>query len=75
MRKTTILTATIGMMVAATIALYVAKVLNVAPVAGWSWWAVYSPLWAPWALVASGAVLLLASVGMDRLLRKLDGSL
>lgn len=71
MRLTTKITATIGMMVAATIALYVAKLLALEPVAGWSWWAIYSPLWVPWLLVALAAVLLLASTGLAKWLNQL----
>lgn len=72
MKLTTILTATIGMMVAATIALYVAKVLAFEPVAAWPWWLIYAPLWAPWVLVAAAALVLLLSLLVDRkLLRQL----
>ncbi|MBD2769729.1 hypothetical protein IC235_17705 [Hymenobacter sp. BT664] len=71
MTLTTKITATIGMMVAATVALYVAKLLAWAPVAAWPWWLIYAPLWGPWVLVSAAAVVLLVSMAIDR---KLLGS-
>jgi hypothetical protein len=70
-KLTTKITATIGMMVAATLALYVLKLAAWAPVASWPWWAVYAPLWGPWALLAFAALVLLAGIFGERLLKRL----
>jgi hypothetical protein len=47
-----VIVASIGMMLATAGMLAGLKLLAVGMVVGWSWWAVWAPLWAPWLVVA-----------------------
>ncbi|MDJ0363593.1 hypothetical protein QMK33_00395 [Hymenobacter sp. H14-R3] len=63
---------TIGMMVVTALQLAALKLVGVGVVAGWSWWAVLSPLWFPWLVIliaafCLGFYLLLTRLGEDSL--------
>ncbi|OWP62909.1 transmembrane Fragile-X-F family protein [Hymenobacter amundsenii] len=49
----------IGLLLLALLTLLVLKLNGHTPVAGWSWWWIWLPLWGPWALVLVAAALLL----------------
>ena len=72
MKVVNALTAIVGTMVAVTLTFYCLKLLQVAPVEAWPWWAVYSPLWAPLALVALAAVVLLLGLAGERGLQRME---
>lgn len=66
------ITATIGMMVAATLALTWLKLAGLTEVARWPWWAVAGPLWVPWALAVAAAAVLLAGLLGERGLQRME---
>ncbi|UOQ96640.1 hypothetical protein MUN81_15495 [Hymenobacter sp. 5317J-9] len=50
---------TLGLLLLLVLGLACLKEAGVAPVAHWSWWAVTAPVWAPWAALLTGALLLM----------------
>ncbi len=51
MRLLGIILTIVWMMVTTTVALVVSKWMGADPVAGWSWWAVWAPMWGPMLVV------------------------
>lgn len=64
--------ATTSILVVAAWGLMALKLAGWAPVAKWSWWTVWAPLWGPWLATAIAAVALLAGMAGDRAMRWLE---
>lgn len=62
----------IGLPGAVFIVFLILKLAEVGPVAGWSWWWVTAPLWAPLALVAIVLVVVGIVYGIIRLFESVD---
>jgi hypothetical protein len=68
--KSTLLVRAGGALLLLTLVLVLLKQAGLTPVAHWSWWAITSPLWGPWAVSAVLAGLTLAWVLLVAALRK-----